>query len=67
MNKLKRAGSDCVTGDKFWNRQKEIELFIEYLEEGAHVLFGGLTSNRKNQLNEGSCLAFGETFLLFAR
>ena len=35
---LERAVGNFVTGDKFWNRDGEIETFVEYLDEGAHVL-----------------------------
>ncbi len=36
--KLKRALGNWVEGDRFWNREAEMELLIEYLEEGAHLL-----------------------------
>ena len=35
---LKRAHGNWVVEDRFWDREKEMELFIEYLEEGAHIL-----------------------------
>jgi hypothetical protein len=38
MKKLERAVGSVVTGDKFWNREKEIELFTELLDDGAHIL-----------------------------
>lgn len=38
MEKLERAVGNFVTGDKFWNRDREIETFVEYLDEGAHIL-----------------------------
>ena len=38
MKKLERAVGNFVTGDKFWDREKEIELFTELLDEGAHIL-----------------------------
>jgi hypothetical protein len=38
MKKLERAVGNFVTGDKFWNRDREIETFVEYLDEGAHIL-----------------------------
>ncbi len=38
MKKLERAIGNFVTGDKFWNREKEIQLFTELLDEGAHIL-----------------------------
>ncbi len=36
--KLKRALGNWVEGERFWNRQAELELFLEYLEKGAHLL-----------------------------
>jgi hypothetical protein len=38
VNKLERAVGNFVTGDKFWNRDKEVEIFAELLDEGAHIL-----------------------------
>jgi hypothetical protein len=36
--KLKQSQGNVVTGDRFWDREKDIELFIEKIEEGAHIL-----------------------------
>ena len=38
MKKIERAVGSFVTGDKFWNREEEIQLFTELLDEGAHIL-----------------------------
>ncbi|MFH1487767.1 MAG: ATP-binding protein [Pseudomonadota bacterium] len=38
MEKLKRAVGNYVTGDKFWDREEDIKLFTELLDEGAHIL-----------------------------
>ncbi len=38
MEKLERAVGNFVTGDKFWDRENEIQLFTELLDEGAHIL-----------------------------
>lgn len=35
---LKRATGNWVVGDRFWDREVEIELLIERLDEGAHLL-----------------------------
>lgn len=37
-DKLKQSQGNVVTGDRFWDREKDIELFIEKIEEGAHIL-----------------------------
>ncbi len=37
--RLKRAqGGNWVTGDRFWDREKELKLFIEYLNDGTNIL-----------------------------
>jgi uncharacterized protein len=36
--KLKQSQGNVVTGDRFWDREKDIELFIEKIEGGAHIL-----------------------------
>lgn len=38
MDTLMRAHGNWVVGERFWDRESELELLIEYLEEGAHVL-----------------------------
>ena len=41
---LKRATGNWVVGDQFWDREAEVTLFIERLNEGAHLL---LTAPRR--------------------
>lgn len=36
--RLKPAHGNWVDGERFWNRQRDIELFIERLDEKAHLL-----------------------------
>jgi hypothetical protein len=36
--KLKRAHGNWVDGDRFWDREAELDLLIESLDEGAHLL-----------------------------
>lgn len=37
--RLKRAqGGNWVVGERFWDREKDLELFIEYLDEGSNIL-----------------------------
>jgi hypothetical protein len=43
-SKLKRATGNWVVGDQFWDREKELPLFIEGIQEGAHLL---LTARRR--------------------
>jgi len=42
--KLLRACGNWVDGERFWDREAEIGLFVEYLEEGANIL---LTAQRR--------------------
>jgi hypothetical protein len=41
---LKRATGNWVVGDRFWDREVELKLFMERLEEGAYLL---LTAPRR--------------------
>jgi hypothetical protein len=36
--KLKQAHGNWVEDDKFWGREKEIELLAGKINEGAHIL-----------------------------
>ena len=38
MNKLKMGQGKVVTGEWFWDREKEKELFVQKIDDGAHVL-----------------------------
>jgi len=36
--KLKQAYGNWVEGERFWDREKDTELMIKKLDEGAHLL-----------------------------
>jgi hypothetical protein len=38
QQELRRAHGNWVSGDRFWDREEELALLAEYLEEGAHLL-----------------------------
>ena len=38
MNKLKMGQGKVVTGEWFWDREKEKELFVQKIDEEAHIL-----------------------------
>lgn len=38
IGKLKQSQGNVVTGERFWDREKDIELFIEKIDEGANIL-----------------------------
>ncbi len=44
MAKLIQANGNWVSGDRFWNREKDMELLQEMLDGGAHIL---LTAQRR--------------------
>jgi len=44
VKKLKKEVGNWVAADRFWDREHEIPLFIEWLEEGANIL---LTAPRR--------------------
>ena len=47
QQELRRAHGNWVSGDRFWDREEELELLAEYLEEGAHLLpWGSPTQGR---------------------
>jgi len=50
MDKLKRAQGNWVVGDRFWNRDQDIESFIGRIDEGAHVLLTGQRRMGKTSL-----------------
>jgi uncharacterized protein len=35
---MKKTVGNWVTGERFWDREEEIPLFVELLDEGAHIL-----------------------------
>jgi hypothetical protein len=38
MAKLKQASGNWVSGAQFWDREADVGLFVERLDEGAHIL-----------------------------
>jgi hypothetical protein len=38
MVRLKQAHGNWVTGDRFWDREEDVELFLRRIREGAHLL-----------------------------
>lgn len=60
MDKLKRALGNWVDGDRFWNREAELELLLEYLEEGAHLLIVAQRRIGKTSLMREAARRLGE-------
>lgn len=64
--KLKRALGKVVSGELFWNREKEKELFIEKLREGAHItLVAQRRMGKTSLLAETAKLLKGEFICIF--
>lgn len=64
--KLKRALGKVVSGEFFWNREKEKELFIEKLREGAHItLVAQRRMGKTSLLAETAKLMDGEFICIF--
>ena len=62
MKKLERAVGNFVTGDKFWDREKEIQLFTELLDEGAHVLMAAPRRIGKTSLMREAALRINDRY-----
>lgn len=61
--KLKRAVGNWVCGETFWDREQELELLIEYLDEGAHVLLVGQRRIGKTSLMREAARRIDERYL----
>ncbi len=60
---LKRALGNWVDGDRFWDREAELELLFEYLEEGAHLLIVAQRRIGKTSLMREAARRLGERFI----
>ena len=62
MRKIKKEVGNWVIGDRFWDREQEIPLFIELLEEGAHILLTAPRRVGKTSLMREVARRVGEQF-----
>jgi uncharacterized protein len=62
MEKLKLAYGNWVTGDRFWDRQEEIELFRRKTREGAHLLIVAQRRMGKTSLMKEAALRLANEF-----
>ena len=60
---LKRATGNWVVGDQFWDREVELALFIERLNEGAHLLLTAPRRIGKTSLLKETARRLDGTFL----
>lgn len=60
---MKRALGNWVTDERFWDREGELELFIEYLEAGANVLLTAPRRIGKTSLMREAAARVGDKFL----
>lgn len=63
---MKMAQGNWVIGDQFWGRQEDLELFVERVDEGAHLLMVAQRRMGKTSLmREGARLLGGRYVCLF--
>jgi hypothetical protein len=61
--KLKQSQGNVVTGDRFWDREKDIELFIGKIEEGAHILLVAQRRMGKTSLMAEAAERLGDKYV----
>jgi len=62
VKKLKQAGGNWVSGDRFWNRENDVELFMKQIEEGAHLLLVAQRRMGKTSLMQEAARRLGGRF-----
>ena len=60
---LKRATGNWVVGEQFWDREAELAMFIERLDEGAHLLLTAPRRIGKTSLMKEAARRIDERFL----
>jgi len=61
--RLKQSQGNVVTGDRFWDREKDIELFIEKIEEGANILLVAQRRMGKTSLMKEAAERIGDRYV----
>jgi len=61
--KLKQSQGNVVTGERFWDREKDIELFIEKIDEGAQILLVAQRRMGKTSLMAEAAERLGEKYV----
>jgi len=61
--KLKQSQGNVVTGDRFWNREKDLELFIDKIDEGAHILLVAQRRMGKTSLMAKAAELIGDRYV----
>jgi len=60
---MKRALGNWVVGDRFWDREQELALFMEYLEAGANILLAAPRRIGKTSLMRESARRLEDRFI----
>lgn len=60
---MKKSVGNWVTGERFWDRAEEIPLFVELLEEGAHILLVAPRRVGKTSLMREVAVRVGDSFV----
>jgi hypothetical protein len=61
--KLKSGHGNWVDGDRFWDREREIERFTELLDEGAHILLVAPRRMGKTSLTRETARRLGSRYI----
>jgi hypothetical protein len=60
---LKRATGNWVVGEQFWDRQDELQLFLERIEDGAHLMIVAPRRIGKTSLMKEAARRLGDRYL----
>ena len=63
MAKLKQAHGNWVVGEQFWDREEDLELFVERIEEGANVLLVAQRRLGKTSLMREATRRLGDRYV----
>ena len=63
MDRLKQANGNWVVGDRFWGRQEEVRLFMQRIDEGAHILVTGPRRIGKTSLLRETARLMGDKYM----
>ncbi len=61
--KLKQAHGNWVAGEQFWDREEELRLFEQKIEEGAHLLLVAQRRMGKTSLMKEAALRLADRYI----
>src|SRR5260370_22891485 len=60
--KLLRAQGNWVDGDRFWDREEDLALLMEYIEDGSNLLIVAMRRMGKTSIMHEASRRLGERF-----